>query len=123
MATQSSIEWTGYTWNPLTGCNKVSPGCKNCYAERLAQRLQAMGVEKYAEGFRLTLHEHLLEEPLTWKEPRVVFVNSMSDMFHENVPLAFIQRAFDVMRKAAQHTFQILTKRSQRLLVLDLELD
>lgn len=115
MATNSSIEWTDTTWNPLTGCTKISPGCKHCYAERMARRLKAMGQPNYANGFRLTLHEDMVEEPLRWKRPRRVFVNSMSDLFHKDVPDAFILRVFGVMRKAPQHRFQVLTKRSQRL--------
>jgi protein gp37 len=118
MAT-SKIEWTESTWNPLTGCTKVSPGCKNCYAERMAKRLQAMGVEKYRNGFKLTLHEDVMEEPFTWLKPQYIFVNSMSDLFHKDVPLHFILRIFDVMRRANWHQFQVLTKRAERLLDLD----
>ncbi len=103
------------TWNPVTGCTKVSQGCKHCYAERLAKRLQAMGVERYKNGFEVTLHEDALWIPFTWKQPRIVFVNSMSDMFHEEIPLEFIRRVFDTMVGCPQHTFQILTKRTQRL--------
>lgn len=113
---QSSIEWTESTWNPLTGCTKISPGCKFCYAERMARRLQGMKQPRYTNGFRLTLHEDVLELPLHWKKPQLIFVNSMSDMFHENVPVWFIQKAFDVMRRASWHQFQVLTKRSDRLL-------
>src|SRR4030067_427618 len=101
MATHSSIEWTESTWNPLTGCTKISPGCKHCYAERMAKRLQAMGQPNYANGFNLTLHEHLVSLPLTWKKPQMIFVNSMSDLFHEGVPLEFIQKVFAVMREAS----------------------
>ncbi len=115
MALQSSIEWTDNTWNPVTGCNKVSQGCKHCYAERMAKRLQAMGVERYRNGFEVTLHPDLLDLPKRWKQPRVVFVNSMSDLFHEKVPEDFIQAVFATMRECPQHTFQVLTKRSQRL--------
>ena len=115
MAANSSIEWTEMTWNPVTGCTKVSQGCKHCYAERMAMRLQAMGVERYRNGFAVTLHEDLLDVPLLWKKPRLIFVNSMSDLFHEEVPLEFIERVFDMMIRASQHTFQILTKRSRRL--------
>lgn len=122
MAARSAIEWTEATWNPVTGCTKVSPGCRHCYAERMALRLQAMGQPKYANGFRLTFHEHMLEIPLGWKRPRLVFVNSMSDLFHEDLPLEFIQRVLDVIRRASWHTFQILTKRSARLLMLDSEI-
>jgi len=123
MATKSSIEWTESTWNPLTGCDKVSPGCKNCYAERMAHRLQAMGQPNYRNGFKLTLHPHALELPLRWKAPQMIFVNSMSDLFHEDVPIDFIIQAFEVMRRAHWHTFQILTKRSERLSELDAYLD
>lgn len=123
MATNSSIEWTESTWNPLTGCTKISPGCKHCYAERMAKRLQAMGQPNYANGFQLALHPQALELPLSWKKPQVVFVNSMSDLFHEQVPVAFIQQVFDVMRRASWHTFQVLTKRSQRLAEIDAQID
>ena len=119
MAAKSAIEWTESTWNPLTGCTKVSPGCKHCYAERMAKRLQAMGQPNYANGFRLTLHEEVLGLPLRWRKPQMIFVNSMSDLFHKDVPIDFIQRAFDVMRQAHWHQFQVLTKRSERLLELD----
>src|SRR4030066_196199 len=119
MAQLSPIEWTEATWNPLTGCTKISPGCKHCYAERMAKRLQAMGQPNYKNGFKLTLHEHALELPLSWKKPQMIFVNSMSDLFHQDVPLEFIQKVFDVMRQASWHTFQVLTKRSKRLLELD----
>lgn len=118
MAT-SKIEWTESTWNPLTGCTKISPGCKHCYAERMAQRLQAMGLEKYRNGFRLALHPDVLADPLRWEKPQLIFVNSMSDLFHRDVPLDFIQQIFDVMRQAHWHTFQVLTKRAERLLELD----
>ena len=123
MAQNSSIEWTGSTWNPITGCNKISPGCKFCYAERMAKRLNAMGSDNYKNGFKLSLHEHVLELPLTWKKPQTIFVNSMSDLFHKNVPLEFIQKTFDIMNRAYWHTFQILTKRSERLFQLDRELN
>lgn len=123
MSTHSGIEWTESTWNPLTGCTKISPGCKHCYAERMARRLQAMGQPNYANGFRLTLHEHMLEQPLDWKKPQMVFVNSMSDLFHKDVPEEFIQKVFDVMRRASWHTFQVLTKRSNRLLELNPEIN
>lgn len=122
MAANSRIEWTQCTWNPVTGCTKISSGCLNCYAERMARRLQAMGQPNYRNGFRVTLHPHMLEMPLHWRQPRTVFVNSMSDLFHEDVPLEFIQQVFDVMRRAPQHHFQILTKRSQRLSELATEL-
>lgn len=123
MALGSPIEWTESTWNPITGCTKVSPGCKHCYAERMSERLQAMGQANYANGFELTLHEHALELPLRWKKPQRIFVNSMSDLFHEAVPLEFIRRVFDVMNQANWHQYQILTKRSDRLLALDGALD
>ncbi len=122
MADRTPIEWTGATWNPVTGCTKISPGCKNCYAERMALRLQAMGQPNYANGFHLTLHENVLEKPLHWKKPRAVFVNSMSDLFHKDVPLDFILRVFDVMQRAHWHTYQLLTKRSARLAELSPEL-
>lgn len=115
MANKSRIEWTESTWNPVTGCSKISSGCKNCYAERMANRLQRIGVERYKDAFKLTLQRDVLEVPLSWKTPKVIFVNSMSDLFHEDVPLNFIQNTFEVMRKAHWHTFQILTKRSERL--------
>ena len=122
MAANSAIEWTESTWNPATGCTKMSPGCKHCYAERMARRLKAMGQPNYTNGFRLTLHDHALELPLTWKTPQMIFVNSMSDLFHEDIPLQFIQKVFDVMNRANWHTYQILTKRSARLLELDSQL-
>lgn len=112
---QSSIEWTEMTWNPVTGCTKVSAGCKYCYAEVMAKRLQAMGIEKYKNAFKLTLHEDALDIPYTWKRQKIVFVNSMSDLFHKDVPLKFIQKVFKVMNENPQHTFQVLTKRAERL--------
>lgn len=112
---QSSIEWTEATWNPVTGCTKVSPGCKNCYAETMAKRLQAMGQPNYRHAFELSLHLQMVERPLTWKKPLVIFVNSMSDLFHRQVPLDFIKRVFDVMKQASWHQFQVLTKRAERL--------
>ncbi len=115
MRGKSHIEWTESTWNPVTGCSKVSAGCKNCYAERMAKRLQAMGNHRYANGFALTLHADLVDAPRSWKTPRLVFVNSMSDLFHRDVPLGFIQRIFRTMRECPQHVFQILTKRSERV--------
>ena len=122
MATKSSIEWTEATWNPVTGCTKISPGCKHCYAERMSLRLQAMGQRNYANGFELTLHERMLEKPLSWKKPQLIFVNSMSDLFHDEVPVDFILKVFNVMRRASWHQFQVLTKRSQRLLELNVKL-
>src|SRR5579862_3260148 len=115
MATTSNIEWTEMTWNPVTGCVKVSRGCKHCYAERMANRLFAMGVERYQDAFKPTLHYDLIDLPKQWKKPRVIFVNSMSDLFQEAVPEEFIQRVFATMQDCPQHTFQILTKRSDRL--------
>ncbi|MBS7564389.1 phage Gp37/Gp68 family protein [Mucilaginibacter sp. Bleaf8] len=115
---QSDIEWTEITWNPVTGCNKVSPGCKFCYAEVMSKRLKAMGIEKYKHGFKLRLHLEALSTPFTWKKPKVVFVNSMSDLFHDEVPLEFIQAVFSVMNNTPRHTYQVLTKRSDRLLKL-----
>jgi protein gp37 len=118
MAQTSSIEWTEATWNPVTGCDKVSPGCKHCYAERLAHRLKAMGQERYRNGFEVTLQRAALDAPLHWKKPRVIFVNSMSDLFHAEVPDAYIRECFDVMKRATQHTFQVLTKRPERAAAL-----
>jgi protein gp37 len=115
MSQPSSIEWTEYTWNPVTGCTKISTGCANCYAERMANRLRAMGAKRYRDGFELKTHDDLLAAPLTWRSPRVVFVNSMSDLFHEAVPTDFIQCVFETMNKCPQHTFQVLTKRAERL--------
>jgi protein gp37 len=114
MAT-SKIEWTESTWNPVTGCTKISSGCAHCYAETMARRLKAMGQENYRNGFEVTLHEHVLDTPLHWRKPKVIFVNSMSDLFHEDVPFDFIRRAFEVMTEARWHRFQILTKREERL--------
>jgi len=122
MAYGSEIEWTESTWNPVTGCTKVSPGCKHCYAERMSRRLQKMGQSNYRNGFRLTLQPHMLERPLEWSRPQTIFVNSMSDLFHDDVPLDYIQRVFDVMRRAHWHRFQLLTKRPERLAALDDEL-
>jgi len=115
MGKKSSIEWTESTWNPVTGCTKISLGCNHCYAERMALRLQAMGQRNYANGFRVTLHEHMLDLPLHWRTPMMIFVNSMSDLFHEDVPDDFIKRVFQVMQEASWHRFQVLTKRTARL--------
>ncbi|MBI5266046.1 MAG: phage Gp37/Gp68 family protein [candidate division Zixibacteria bacterium] len=115
MAAQSRIEWTESTWNPVTGCSKVSPGCDHCYADRMAKRLQGMGVHKYRNGFEVTLHPSELEAPLRWRKPQIIFVNSMSDLFHPQVPFAYVEQIFDVMRRANHHVFQILTKRSKQL--------
>jgi protein gp37 len=112
---RSAIEWTESTWNPVTGCDKISPGCKHCYAERMARRLQGMGQANYRRGFRLTLQPSMLERPLAWRTPQMIFVNSMSDLFHKDVPLGFIERVFLVMKNASWHTFQVLTKRADRL--------
>ncbi len=115
MADNSKIEWTEATWNPVTGCSKISKGCLNCYAEKLSARLKHMGVTKYRNGFEVTLHPDEIERPLKWKESRIIFVNSMSDLFHETVPFDFIKRIFDTMNAADWHIFQVLTKRSERL--------
>ena len=117
MASKSNIEWTEVTWNPVTGCDKVSAGCKYCYAEAMAKRLQAMGVQQYEFGFKLRLAPHQLEVPYKWKKKKLVFVNSMSDLFHEEVPLKYIQKVFKTMN-STPHTYQVLTKRSERLLEL-----
>src|SRR5262245_28501947 len=117
MGDHTAIEWADATWNPVTGCDKVSPGCKFCYAERLAVRLQRMGNPRYTRGFAVTLHPDQLDLPLRWRAPRRVFVNSMSDLFHDAVPLDYVDRVFDVMRRAQRHVFQVLTKRPDRLLV------
>lgn len=111
----SSIEWTEMTWNPVTGCTKISAGCKFCYAERMSKRLQAMGVEQYKNGFKVALAPKMLALPYTWKKSKIVFVNSMSDLFHPDVPLEYIQRVFEVMNNTPQHTYQVLTKRAERL--------
>ena len=118
---QSSIEWTEMTWNPVTGCDKISAGCKFCYAEVMAKRLKAMGVEKYQNEFKLTIHEDELATPYTWKKSKVVFVNSMSDLFHKDVPIEFIQNVFRVMKDNPQHVFQVLTKRADVMLYYDKE--
>lgn len=111
----SKIEWTEATWNPVTGCSRVSPGCLNCYAERMARRLKAMGQQNYRDGFAVRTHEHMLRVPVEWANPRMVFVNSMGDLFHEEVPTAFIRKVFDVMEGTPRHTYQLLTKRPGRL--------
>ena len=132
MGDRSSIEWTEATWNPTTGCDRTSPGCDRCYALTLAKRLKAMGVDKYqadgdpltsGPGFRLTIHEDVLTVPFGWRQPRLVFVNSMSDLLHRDVPLAFVRAVFDVMRETPRHTYQVLTKRSRRLLQVAPQLD
>src|SRR5262245_56285768 len=118
MAQDSAIEWTEATWNPVTGCTKVSPGCKFCYAERMATRLRAMGQARYRNGFRLTLQPDVIDVPRRWKRPRLIFVNSMSDLFHRDVPIEHIRDCFEVMEQCPQHTFQILTKRPERVVEL-----
>ena len=120
---QSSIEWTEMTWNPTTGCDKVSAGCKYCYAEVMTKRLKAMGQEKYKDGFKVRVHDESLHIPYTWKQSKVVFVNSMSDLFHPEVPLEFIQKVFEVMNNTPQHTYQVLTKRAERLFELHEQLN
>jgi protein gp37 len=122
MSLSTAIEWTDSTWNPVTGCTKISSGCANCYAERLALRLQAMGNPSYKNGFSVTLHEDMLELPLKWKKPQAIFVNSMSDLFHEDIPVEFIKRIFNTMRLAKWHRFQILTKRAERMLEISPQL-
>ncbi|HSW46796.1 MAG TPA: phage Gp37/Gp68 family protein [Phycisphaerae bacterium] len=123
MAGNSKIEWTEMTWNPVTGCTKVSPGCAHCYAETMARRLHLMGNPRYRNGFKLTLHDDLVDAPVRWKTPRLVFVNSMSDLFHEDVPIGFIRRVLETMRRCPQHQFQVLTKRAERLAKLADRLD
>lgn len=132
VADRSGIEWTESTWNPTTGCDRVSPGCDNCYALTLAKRLKAMGSEKYQQdgnartsgpGFKLTIHPHVLDLPKSWRQPRVVFVDSMSDLFHPDVPFNFIQDVFAVMTETPHHTYQILTKRSKRLRDIAADID
>ncbi len=122
MLSKTSIEWTEYSWNPVTGCNKISPGCQHCYADRMSKRLKAMRNPNYVNGFDLTIHEHMLEIPLHIKKPSIIFVNSMSDLFHKDVPLSFIKDVFAVMNKANHHIYQVLTKRSERLLKLNSKL-
>ena len=116
---ESCIEWTDSTWNPVTGCTKISDGCKNCYALRMSKRLKAMGQPNYRNGFDLTMHDHMVELPIKWKKPQRIFVNSMSDLFHKDVPLEFIQRVFETMQIADWHQYQVLTKRPDRLAELD----
>ncbi|MCF8011803.1 MAG: phage Gp37/Gp68 family protein [Clostridiales bacterium] len=122
MAITTKIQWTESTWNPVTGCSKVSEGCRNCYAERLAKRLKAMGNPRYKNGFRVTIHPDLVDLPLRWKKSRTIFVNSMSDLFHEEIPDKFIFEIFNTMTEANHHIFQVLTKRSNRLAELAAEL-
>ena len=123
MAQSSSIEWTEATWNPVTGCSKVSPGCQHCYAERMSHRLKAMGNPNYVNGFKLTIHQHMLQVPFRWVKPRLIFVNSMSDLFHPDVPVEFILAVFETMRTASWHVFQVLTKRSERVVELNHEIN
>lgn len=118
----TKIEWTEMTWNPVTGCSKVSPGCLNCYAERMAKRLQAMGQHNYRDGFAVRTHDHMLRLPLTWVKPSMVFVNSMGDLFHEQVSDEFIARVFEVMSSTPQHIYQLLTKRADRLVTISTQL-
>jgi protein gp37 len=120
MAQNSKIEWTESTWNPVTGCTKISTGCKNCYAERMALRLKAAGQPNYRNGFRVTTHPQILDLPLKWKRPRTIFVNSMSDLFHRDISVDFILQVFEIMCRASHHRFQVLTKRSSRLAQLSL---
>ncbi len=115
MGLKSAIEWVTATWNPLTGCTKVSPGCAHCYAERLSHRLMLMGQPNYRNDFKVTLHERMLAQPTRWKSPQRIFVNSMSDLYHKDVPFEFIARVFEVMVKCPRHQFKILTKRAERL--------
>ncbi len=123
MALSSRIEWTESTWNPVTGCSKISEGCKNCYAERLSHRLQAMGNPSYLNGFKITCHHRLFEQPLKWKKPQCIFVNSMSDLFHEDIPKDFVFKIFDTMKRANWHNYQILTKRAEIMLALNEEIE
>ncbi len=122
MGSKSTIEWTESTWNPVTGCTKISDGCKHCYAERMALGLKAMGQPNYVNGFEVTMHAQMLETPLKWKRPQTIFVNSMSDLFHEDVPVEFIYQVFETMQQANWHTFQVLTKRAERLQELSSQL-
>ena len=115
MSTKTSIEWTELSWNPTTGCTKISPGCKNCYAESMARRLKGMGVKGYENGFKLSLQYHRLNEPLFRKKPSMYFVNSMSDLFHEDIPDDYIQKVIQIIQKSPNHIFQILTKRAERM--------
>lgn len=119
----SSIEWTELTWNPVTGCNKISPGCKFCYAEVMSRRLKAMGIDKYKDGFNIRIHPNELNTPFTWKKSKIVFVNSMSDLFHPEIPVEFIKAVFSVMNNTPQHIYQVLTKRADRLLELSDQLN
>lgn len=122
MGKNSRIEWTETTWNPVTGCTKISPGCMNCYAERMSNRLRMMGAKRYRNGFKVMLHDDVVEAPLKWKKPQMVFVNSMSDLFLQDIPFSFIKKVFNIMNEAHWHTYQVLTKRADRLLELNQEL-
>ena len=122
MPGKTKIEWTESSWNPITGCSPISPGCAHCYAARFAKRLQAMGNPRYKNAFEVTIHEDLINAPLSWKKPQMIFVNSMSDLFHDDVPTEIIKRIFDSMNKAPEHSFQVLTKRAERLAELAPEL-
>jgi len=117
----TKIEWTESTWNPITGCTKISTGCKFCYAEVMTRRLKAMGQEKYKNGFELTLHPETLQEPYSWKKGKMIFVNSMSDLFHKDIPIEYIQQIFKVIKDNPQHVFQVLTKRADVLRYYDSE--
>lgn len=119
----TGIEWTEMTWNPVTGCNKISPGCKFCYAEAMSKRLKSMGIDKYKDGFKLKIHPETLSTPYAWKKSKIVFVNSMSDLFHDDVPIDFIKAVFSVMNNTPQHIYQVLTKRSERLLEISSQLN
>ena len=116
---RTTIEWTECSWNPITGCTKISAGCEHCYAERMAKRLKAMGQSRYSNGFDLTLHNDILDLPLRWRKPRSIFVNSMSDLFHKNVPDSFVDKVLSTIREAEWHRFQLLTKRAERLALID----
>jgi protein gp37 len=120
---KSKIEWTESTWNPVTGCTKISPGCLNCYAEKMANRLKLMGQPNYINGFKITMHENTLNVPFKLRKPQTIFVNSMSDLFHDEIPFEYIKKVFEVMNNASQHIFQVLTKRSKRLVELSSELN
>lgn len=123
MATKSAIEWTESTWNPVTGCTKISTGCKHCYAERMAKRLQAMGQPNYVNGFEVTCHPEALKMPYKWKKPQMIFVNSMSDLFHNDIPTRFVEEVFFTMNETPWHTYQVLTKRAGRLKVISKRLN
>lgn len=119
MSRTTNIKWTQSTWNPITGCTPISPGCANCYAKKMAKRLKAMGIPEYKDEFKVTVHPHRFNMPLSWRKPRLVFVDSMGDLFHEKIQVFAIQKIFSVMKQATKHQFQVLTKRSERMLKLD----